>query len=149
MPARAKLDTMTSALRKPMPFSQFLDWEAVQPLRYEYDGFRPVAMTGGTGAHSAIQGNLAVSLRGRLRGRPCQFHGSDFKVEVAGRIRYPDGFVVCTPVAGDSTVARDPVVIFEVLSESTATTDYGTKNEEYAATPSVRRYIILSQSKIS
>ena len=46
-------------------------------------------------------------------------------------------------------MARDPVVIFEVLSESTATTDYGTKNEEYAATPSVRRYIILSQSKIS
>jgi Uma2 family endonuclease len=140
---------MTAALRKPMTLGQFLDWEATQPLRYEFDGFRPIAMTGGTGAHSAIQGNLAVSLRGRLRGRPCQFHGSDLKIEVAGRIRYPDGFVVCTPVGNNSTVVRDPVVIFEVLSESTAATDYGAKNEEYAATSSVQRYVILRQNKIA
>jgi Uma2 family endonuclease len=36
-------------------------------------------------------------------------------------------------------------VIFEVLSESTARTDLITKNHEYEATPSVRRYVILEQ----
>jgi Uma2 family endonuclease len=58
----------------------------------------------------------------------------------------PDGFVVCTPVDRDATVVRDPVVIFEVLSASTESTDMVTKNHEYPAIPSVQRYIMLSQN---
>lgn len=140
---------MTAALRKPMTLSQFLDWEATQPLRYEFDGVYAVARLTGTVAHSAIQGNLAVAVGGRLRGRRCQFFGHNLKIEASGRIRYPDGFVTCTHLPGDTTVVRDPVVIFEVISDNTAATDYGTKNEEYAATPSVQRYVILRQNKIA
>lgn len=128
-----------------MSLVEFLDWEDRQELRYEFDGYQPVAMTGGTAAHSAIQGNLAVALKTRLRGKPCQFHGNDLKIEVAGSIRYPDGFVVCTPVSSQAKIIREPVVIFEVLSASTAATDTVVKNREYAATPSVRRYILLAQ----
>jgi Uma2 family endonuclease len=65
---------------------------------------------------------------------------------VDGRIRYPDAFVVCTRVDPKSTVVTDPVVVFEVLSESTANTDLVEKNAEYRATPSVRRYVILEQT---
>ena len=140
---------MSVAAHRSMSLAEFLSWEERQPLPYEFDGFRAIGMNGGTGGHSGILRNLAISIGGRLRGQPCQFHGSGLKIAVAGRIRYPDGFVACTPVGVRSTVVRDPVVIFEVLSESTATTDYGAKNEEYAATPSVRRYVILSQNKVS
>lgn len=140
---------MNVALRKPMTVGQFLAWEAKQELRYEFDGIQPVAMTGGTEAHAAIQRNLAIAVGGRLRGKPCRFYGSDLKIEVAGKIRYPDGFVVCSPIARDATVVRDPVVIFEVLSESTARTDLVAKNQDYAATPSVRRYIVLAQDEIA
>jgi hypothetical protein len=35
----------------------------------------------------------------------------------------PDGMVVCSPVAPTATAVRDPVVIFEVLSPSTAAKD--------------------------
>jgi Uma2 family endonuclease len=139
---------MIAAGRPRMSLAEFLAWEERQALRYEFDGFQPVAMTGGTAAHAAIQRNLAFSIGGRLRGRPCQFYGNDLKIEVAGRIRYPDGFVVCTPVAPQAKLARDPVVIFEVLSDSTGRTDLVTKNREYAATPSVRRYLILAQDEI-
>jgi Uma2 family endonuclease len=41
----------------------------------------------------------------------------------------------------------DPVVVFEVLSPSTASTDIGVKNEEYRDTPSVRRYVMLAQDQ--
>jgi Uma2 family endonuclease len=140
---------MNLALRKPMTLAEFLEWEAQQPLRYEFDGFQPVAMVGGTAAHSRIQGNLALALISRLRGRPCQFHGSDLKIEVAGSIRYPDGFVVCSPIANTSTVVTDPVVIFEVLSPSTSGRDRVTKNREYQATPSVQRYVMLEQDRIA
>ena len=140
--------TMNVALRAPMPLAEFLAWEDRQEPRYEFDGFQPIAMTGGTAAHSAIQRNIAVALTIRLHGKPCQFYGSDLKIEVAGSIRYPDGFVVSTPVPPEAKIVRDPVVVFEVLSPSTASTDTTVKNREYAQTPSVRRYVMLAQDVV-
>jgi Uma2 family endonuclease len=140
---------MSIALQKPMTREQFLAWEEAQELRYEFDGFQPVAMTGGTAAHSSIARNLAISIGGRLRGAACQFHGSNLKVQTAQGYRYPDGFVVCTPVAASATVVPEPVVIFEVLSESTARTDLVTKNQEYASIAAVRRYIVLAQDEMA
>ena len=137
---------MNVALRKPKTLQDFLAWEERQPLRYEFDGFQPIAMTGGTAAHAAIQCNLLFSLRGRLRGTPCRPYGSELKIQVAGRIRYPDAYVVCTPVPPRSTVVTDPVAIFEILSESTQASDLIVKNAEYRATPSVEQYIILQQT---
>jgi len=136
---------MNVVLRKPMTLEQFLAWEDRQELRYEFDGCQPVAMTGGTAAHAAIQRNLIIALGTRLRGQPCQPFGSALKVLVDGRIRYPDAFVVCTPVDPRAKVVTDPVVVFEVLSESTAANDMVVKNAEYRATPSVRRYAVLHQ----
>ena len=52
---------MSNALREPMTLHEFLAWEERQELRYEFDGFQPVAMTGGTYAHDAIQVNLVRS----------------------------------------------------------------------------------------
>lgn len=140
---------MNLALRKPMTLPEFLAWEQTQELRHEFDGFQPIAMSGGTAAHAGIQRNLAVSLGGRLRGRPCRFYGSDLKIEVVGRIRYPDGFVVCSDVPPASTVVQDPVVIFEILSPSTSGTDRIVKTREYQAATSVRRYVILEQDRIA
>jgi Uma2 family endonuclease len=140
---------MSIALRKSMTIEEFLEWETQQPLRYEFDGYQPVAMAGGTEQHSAIQRNLAIAVGGRLRGRPCQYHGSDLKIETAETIRYPDGFVVCSPPVRGRTVIPDPVVIFEVLSDDSAQRDLVIKNQEYASVPSVRRYVVASQDKMA
>jgi Uma2 family endonuclease len=139
---------MNVALRKPMTLAEFLAWEERQELRYEFDGFAPVAMTGGTFAHAAIQMNLYRTLGNRLLGKPCRPIGSHLKILVAGRIRYPDAFVVCSPVTNKATVVTDPVVVFEVLSPSTANEDLFTKNAEYRATPSIQRYVVLQQTHI-
>ena len=136
---------MSTALRHAMTCAEFLAWEEAQEPRYEFDGFAPVAMTGGTFAHALIQSNLLRALGNRLRGSPCRAIGSELKVLVAGSVRYPDAFVVCAPVARDALVVEDPVVIFEILSPSTALTDRIVKNREYRATPSVRRYVLLEQ----
>jgi Uma2 family endonuclease len=136
---------MNVALRQGMNLADFLDWEERQELRYEFNGFEAYAMVGGTAAHSTIQRNLLTALTIRLRGKLCQAHGSELKIAVAGSIRYPDAFVVCTPVAPKAQVVADPVVIFEALSETTARVDRVTKNAEYRATASVRRYVMLEQ----
>ena len=46
-------------------------------------------------------------------------------------------------------IAPDPVVVFEVLSKSTARTDRSVTNREYASTPSIRRYAMLEQADIA
>ncbi len=129
-----------------MTIEQFLAWEDRQELRYEFDGYQPVAMTGGTAAHSTLQVNLIAALSGRIKGKPRRPHGSHMKIEVAGRIRYPDAFVVCTPVPPRSKVVTEPVVVFEILNEGSVNEDLVVKNAEYRATPSIQRYIILQQT---
>ncbi len=137
---------MNVALRRPMSVDEFLAWEERQALRYEFDGYQPRAMTGGTVAHSAIQSNLLAALGTRLRGQPCRPHGSHLKIRLDGRVRYPDAFVVCTPVAANATWVEDPVVIFEILSPGTMHEDLVVKNAEYEAAASVQRYVVLEQT---
>ncbi|MDR3535247.1 MAG: Uma2 family endonuclease [Acetobacteraceae bacterium] len=140
---------MSNTVRKPWTVAQFLDWEERQELRYEFDGFQPVAMTGGTDAHEAIGGTLRALLQAHLRGKPCRVRGPTLKIEVEGRIRYPDAFVYCTPVPPGETVIREPVVVFEILSPGTSRIDRIEKLREYQATPSIRRYVILEQDSIA
>jgi Uma2 family endonuclease len=134
---------MSVARVHPMSLTEFLAWEERQEFKYEFDGFVPVAMVGVTVAHSAIQRNVLFALTGRLRGKPCQPHGSELKVQVVGRIRYPDAFVTCTPRANNETIVTDPVVIFEIISNESDRRNRITKNEEYRLTPSIQRYVML------
>jgi Uma2 family endonuclease len=140
---------MNVALRQPMSVAEFLAWEERQELRWEFDGFQPVAMNGGTVAHEAIGGNIRTALQNRLGGTGCRVFGPSLKIEVAGRIRYPDAFVVCGPLPPKTTVIRNPVVVFEVLSESSSRIDRIEKLREYGATPSIQRYVIFEQDAIA
>ncbi len=140
---------MNSSVLQPLTIEQFLAWEERQDTKHEFDGVGAVAMVGGTAAHSTIQGNLAFQLIGRLSGKPCRFYGSDFKLRLADSVRYADGLVVCTNVDPSSTWVADPVVIFDVLSDSTAYVDFGAKNREYEATASVQRYVVLHQNAVA
>lgn len=137
---------MSAALRRAMTVAEFLAWEAGQELRYEFDGLRPIAMTGGTAGHAAIQRKLITALAIRLRGGPRQAFSSHLKVAAAHSIRYPDTFVVCSPVANDATVVTDPIKVFEILSPGTSGVDRIVKNQEYRDTPSIRRYVIMEQT---
>jgi Uma2 family endonuclease len=134
-----------SASLRPLTLDEFLDWERSQPERYEFDGIQPVAMTGGSRAHSLIATRVAAALVFQVK-PPCEAHGPELKVITTGRVRYPDASVVCNySDAGDDTVA--PTAIFEVLSPSTALTDRRVKAIEYAAVPSVMVYVLLEQNR--
>jgi Uma2 family endonuclease len=137
---------MSAALHEPMTLAGFLAWEERQDLRFEFDGFRPLAMMGGTVAHDQITFNLRKALDASLTGKPCRPYGPNLKVIVDGRARYPAAVVACRPLAPDATVIDDPVVVFGVLGDGTSKTDLIDKNREYRATPSILRYVILHQT---
>jgi Uma2 family endonuclease len=139
---------MNVALRKPMTLTEFLHWEERQELRYEFDGFQPVAMTGGTIAHDRITFNIRKALDLRLVGKPCRPCGPNVKILTPGTVRYPDALVTFTPTNMNATVVDEPVVVFEVVSEDSARTDRIKKLREYPATTSIQRYIILEQKSI-
>lgn len=140
---------MNVALRKPMTLARFLAWEERQELRHEFDGFQPVAMTGGTDAHQAIGRTLRSLSQTHLRGKPCRIRGPTMKIEVMGRIRYPDAFVYCAPVPPTETDIKDPIVVFEALSAGTSRTDRIEELREYQATASIERYVIPEQDSIA
>jgi Uma2 family endonuclease len=100
-------------------------------------------MTGGGFAHAVIQANLILAVGGRLRGSPCRVIGSHLKLRVDGSIRYPDAMVISRAVGARKPVVADPVVVFEVLSPSTARTDRFVKHREYLNALSIQRYDIL------
>jgi hypothetical protein len=68
---------MNAALKPAATLKAFLDWESRQEVKYEFDGFQPVATTGGTAAHAAIQRNLIGLLYNRLRGHRYQAFDSE------------------------------------------------------------------------
>lgn len=137
---------MSASLAIPMVLDDFLAWERQQELRYEFDGVQPVAMTGGTVAHSVIATNLVRALDDRLNG-PCRVFRGDLKIVVASRVRYPDAVVTCVEVPDDTDIVPEPLVVFEVLSASTALIDRNVKAAEYHATPSIRRYVMVEQTR--
>ena len=138
---------MNVALRVVWTLESFLEWEERQQEKYEFDGKQPVAMAGGTEAHAEIQFNLAREVGLRLNKPPCRIIGSELKLVGKNRSRYPDAMILCSPRDAKRAKVSDPVIVFEILSESTAETDLIDKNEEYSEIPSIQRYVILKQTE--
>ncbi len=132
-----------------MTCDQFLDWADAREARYEFDGFAPVAMTGGTLNHNRIAFNIHTALRGRLKGSRWEPPGLDMGVATSGdAVRYPDAVVTGSPASGTSRLVPDPIVVFEVISPSSGHVDRIVKVREYAAVASIRRYVILESASI-
>ncbi len=139
---------MNVALRKTMTREQFFQWAEAQEGRYEFDGEQPVAMTGGTNNHGLIVRNVVIELGTRLRGKSCQVLPAESGgvATVGQTVRYPDATVTCSPVQGQDRLIPNPVIVFEVVSESNARTDRFHKMREYHAVPSIRRYVLVEQA---
>lgn len=109
------------------------------------------AMSGGTPAHAQLAARLIARLDTQLRGKPCRVFTSDLRIRVqeTGLTTYPDASVVCGELQYDPTdphkTVVNPVVLVEVLSDSTEEYDRGTKFEHYQRIQSLREYVLVSQ----
>ncbi len=126
----------------------FLAWEWQQPERYERVASVVRMMTGGAVDHNRITRNVAEALDRQLQGRGYEVFTSDMRV-VTPRddVMYPDVVVACGDVPGKATELQAPVVVIEVLSESTAGRDHGPKRWAYQRIPSLRHYVLIDQNE--
>lgn len=135
---------MASALPKPWTVNEFLDWEREQAEQYELvDGVIRM-MTGGSNAHAMLKGNLFAALRGRVRA-PCRVFVDGPKVVTSSASLYPDVLVTCSPVVMSDDTVREPVLIAEVLSRTTAGHDRGAKWLAYREIEGLTHYLLVWQ----
>jgi Uma2 family endonuclease len=122
---------------------------AVGDARYEYVGGRIAMLAGATRAHVTITGNLYARLHRLTEAGYCGVYQSDLRLRVSeDQYYYPDVMVACIPESsGDPMEETAPVVIVEVLSETTTASDFGVKLAAYLGIPSLRMYLIVAQDE--
>ena len=133
-----------------MSYAEYLAAESVAETRHEFLNGEVWAMAGGTPEHSALAAAVIRELGVALRGKPCRVYTSDVRVRVlaTGLSTYPDVTVVCgaaETAAEDPDALVNPVVLVEVLSDSTEAYDRGTKAAHYRRIPSIQAYVLVSQ----
>lgn len=136
-----------------MTLAEFLAWEELQPEKHEFvDGeiFDVRAMGGAKRCHNEVALNLGAALKAHLRGCPCRAYIADQKLQVADNAYYPDVLVTCNPddLAADLSMAH-PKVIVEVLSESTAAYDRGSKFAAYREISDLQEYALIDPDRHS
>jgi Uma2 family endonuclease len=120
--------------------------------RSEYFNGQVYAMAGASREHVAIVANLTYLLVGQFKGRPCSTLGSDMRLKVSetGLYTYPDLMALCGEPRFDDDhrdTLTNPMVIVEVLSDSTERYDRGDKFAHYRRLASLRDYLLVSQRR--
>ena len=131
---------------------EYLSLERRAEFKSEYFDGVVYAMAGGSERHNLIAANIIIALGVQLRDRPCRVYPSDLKVRVPNskRFFYPDVSVICgeTQFAGEERdVILNPVLITEVLSESTEAFDRGKKFLSYQQIEPLREYLLVAQDE--
>ncbi|HEY0154369.1 MAG TPA: Uma2 family endonuclease [Longimicrobium sp.] len=131
---------------------EYLAFDRASDVPNEYVNGEIRAMTGASREHGLLVTNVTGLLHGLLRGRPCEIfsHGIRVRIPLKGNYVYPDVVVACggTQLEDDEhDTLLNPVVVFEVLSPSTAAYDRGEKWDMYRRIPSLRDYLLVSQTE--
>lgn len=128
----------------------YLAGELIAETRHEYIDGRVYAMAGASKNHESIVGNVLAEIHQHLKGTSCRPFGSDVKVKVAhNKFFYPDVMVVCEDKTDNAYYTEFPVLLVEVLSESTRSKDETIKRIAYQSLPSLREYVLIEQDFIS
>lgn len=133
-------------LEKRFDAAAYLAWEETQAERHEYMAGEVFAMVGVRQSHNLATLNLATVLRRELKGSPCRVFVEAVKtrVEAADCFFYPDVVVTCD--ACDRLTPEyvsHPLLVAEVLSESTAAFDRGRKFAAYRKLESLQDYVLV------
>jgi len=131
---------------------EYLKLERASETKHEYFEGEIVAMAGATLAHNDIVANLLREIGSFLKGTECKIRPSDLRISVpsANSYTYPDATIICgKPEMEDDKfdTAKNPAVIFEVMSETSSQYDSGNKFLYYQRIPSLQEYILIDSRK--
>ena len=140
------------APRRPMTETEYLAYERGLSCgpRHEFVDGDLIEMPGSSRPHNRIALRVVRKLADMADAVGLEAYTHDMRLRVpSGRFRYPDVMIAPEPPemlpGPEQDTLLNPVVIVEILSRSTATTDRVRKLAEYREIPSLTDYLILSQ----
>jgi len=137
------------AARHRYSYADYLELEEASNVKHEFLAGEIYALAGGSPDHAALSMNLGAALLACIGHRPCRVFSSDLRVRVlaTGLATYPDVTVVCGPLERDPEsrlTVVNPLLVAEVLSDSTADYDRGEKLAHYKRIPSLQECLLVS-----
>ena len=130
---------------------EYLEGEELADQKHEYLAGIVYAMAGATNTHNVIASNLLGLCHAALRGHRCRAFNSDTKLRIRladqTRFYYPDVQVVCRQNPSGDHFQDEPVLVFEVISESTRRVDEQEKRTAYLSIPTLNAYVLIEQDR--
>lgn len=138
------------ARRHRYTFAEYIALEEQSDTKHELINGEIYAIAHGTPEHGRLAIRMASVLVNALAGRPCEVFSSGVRLRVleTGLATYPDLTVVCGRLEIDPenrNTLTNPVVLVEILSDSTAEYDRKDKFRHYRRIPSLRDYLLVDQ----
>lgn len=129
---------------------EYLALELTSEERHEYIDGDIVPMVGGMPNHNRIVSNFYAALNFALKRKPYDVFVTDQRLWIPKRriYTYPDVMVVQGALQlqeGRRDTLTNPVMIAEVLSESTQAYDQGEKFKAYRTIPGFQEYVLIDQ----
>ncbi|HEV8160002.1 MAG TPA: Uma2 family endonuclease [Pyrinomonadaceae bacterium] len=143
---------MNAIPKRKLTPEEYLEIERKAEYKSEYFDGEIYAMAGAKRRHNVIAWNVGGELRQHLKGKNCEAYPADMRVFVpqTGLYTYPDLVVVCgEPKFQDDTfdTLLNPILIVEVLSDTTENYDRGKKFQHYRSIESLHEYVLVSQDE--
>ena len=132
---------------------QYLAFErSALDVKYEFFDGEAFAMVGAGRNHNRINVNLTVELGGKFKAdkSSCNLFSNDMRVKIAENYVYPDIVIYCGDAEFEDNefdTLTNPMIIMEILSESTEAFDRGKKFAYYRKIPTLQEYILISQTE--
>ncbi len=140
---------MSAVINKnPVSTKKYLQDEINNTVKHELIAGRVYAMAGASKNHERIAGNIYSEFNHHLKKSPCEPFASDIKIKAGLNFFYPDVMVVCDDKTEDEHYTEYPVIIVEVLSQSTYQRDRTTKRFAYLNLPNLQEYVLIEQDFI-
>lgn len=127
--------------------AEYLASEPNAEIRREYLDGRAYAMAGAKRNHRRITDNLLRKFGNHLESTPCEASSNDAIVALGQSYVYPDVVVDCINTNDDFVTA--PVIIVEVLSNSSRKLDTTTKLLKYINLATLKEYVLVEQDIVS
>lgn len=143
---------MSAIPKRKLTPEEYLEIERKAEYKSEYFNGEIYAMSGARRNHNKIATNVGGLIWQHLKGKDCESYSNDMRVFVpkTGLYTYPDVVVVCgEPKFQDNVfdTLLNPILLVEVLSDSTEGYDRGKKFQHYRSIESLREYVLVSQDE--
>ena len=131
---------------------EYLALEREAAFKSEYFQGEIYAMAGGRPMHGAIAMNLAREFVHQLKGKPCWVFSSDVMIRTNpnGLFSYPDLSIACEELTfhdSKEDIITNPILIVEVVSDSTEAYDRGKKFRLYQQIETFTDYLLVAQDE--